>query len=324
MRHVTILAEQLEQALQLPTNGLIGRNLKKYLSRAIHVATPHHSTRQTLFDLFGLSINTGSAPFNMLADGLNPGSTHCIHADPVSLYVDVARVFITRWGAPGLSETDLQALPFKLAEHFESEGLILHTPGPDRWYITGAHEAHIDFPPPEEVMGRDMGEVLPTGADAVFWKTRLNESQMILHRNTVNDQLIALGNPAINSLWFWGGGTLPNNSSGDGAPALCGKSALIRGLACWSGVPIVNKCEDLLETEAFESVCIELSDPAGQPETFLNELDQTISSLLTSLKNGDLETISIRGRSHSFDLDRRDWRAFWRRRTLQKSLSGTS
>src|SRR5439155_20021684 len=37
----------------------------------------------------------------------------------------------------------------------------------------------------------------------------LNESQMVLHSHAVNEAREARGEPAVNSVWFWGGGRAP-------------------------------------------------------------------------------------------------------------------
>ena len=37
----------------------------------------------------------------------------------------------------------------------------------------------------------------------------MNEAQMILHTHPVNAEREARGMPAVNSVWLWGGGTLP-------------------------------------------------------------------------------------------------------------------
>src|SRR5512133_328324 len=54
--------------------------------------------------------------------------------------------------------------------------------------------------------GHDVHDVLPTGADASAWRQTFNEIQMVLHGLPLNEERVDAGSPAINSVWFWGGG----------------------------------------------------------------------------------------------------------------------
>ena len=84
-------------------------------------------------------------------------------------------------------------------------------------------------------MGRRVDPLLPHGPDARRWHGRFNETQMLLHEHPVNQRRESRGEPAINSVWFWGGGRLP-------APAISRRGKiwaddpLLRGLALWSGL----------------------------------------------------------------------------------------
>jgi len=60
-----------------------------------------------------------------------------------------------------------------------------------------------------EVAGKDVQNYLPAGGEALEWHRLFNESQMVLHEHAVNERREARGAPALNSVWFWGGGVLP-------------------------------------------------------------------------------------------------------------------
>jgi hypothetical protein len=82
---------------------------------------------------------------------------------------------------------------------------------PERWYLQLAREARLpEFATPEVALGRDLLEMLPAGAEGARWRALLNEAQVILHNHPVNAQRAARGAVAANSLWFWGGGLLPD------------------------------------------------------------------------------------------------------------------
>ncbi|MPN46698.1 hypothetical protein SDC9_194295 [bioreactor metagenome] len=64
----------------------------------------------------------------------------------------------------------------------------------------------------------------------------LNEVQMFLHGHPVNARRQAEGKPAINSLWLWGGGTLPALQAAAWS-AVSTSNPLATGLALASGIP---------------------------------------------------------------------------------------
>lgn len=323
MRNITVLADNLENLLRTAQPQWRLRRLKKVLSRSVHRRGRKTSVRQALFHLFGLDSGQGSAPFNMLADGLEPGTDFCIHADPVCLYVDIARVFITRWGASGLSADDMTELAAGLKKHFQSEGMQLHSPGTDRWYLSMAGDAQAGFPPPEQALGRDIGELLPAGPNTEFWKTRLNECQMILHRSAVNEQLTSRGEPAVNSLWFWGAGRLPEKPVRTLPLAVQGNDSLLHGLAQWAGVPVVDSLEQLLALSGqTDGLCVYSGSTDNAGEGLL-QLQQFMSPVLDALKLGNIKKFTLLGSQNTFELSRNDWRAFWRHRSFSELAGDT-
>lgn len=59
---------------------------------------------------------------------------------------------------------------------------------------------------PEDVLGRHIEEFLPTGADSGRLRQLISETEMWLFEHEANRARTALKLPAINGLWFWGGG----------------------------------------------------------------------------------------------------------------------
>ena len=59
---------------------------------------------------------------------------------------------------------------------------------------------------PEDVLGRHIEEFLPTGVDSGRLRQLISETDMWLFEHEANRARTALNLPAINGLWFWGGG----------------------------------------------------------------------------------------------------------------------
>jgi len=59
---------------------------------------------------------------------------------------------------------------------------------------------------PEEVLDRHIEEFLPAGEDAARLKQLISETEMWLFEHEANRARAELNLPAVNGLWFWGGG----------------------------------------------------------------------------------------------------------------------
>jgi hypothetical protein len=311
MKKITILVDRLEELLPDSRLGREHRNLARFITRAEHSGQQYESKHSLLMRLFGLDQNQGPAPFNMLGDGLQPGGDYCIHADPVSLYVDLARVFITGWGANALPESSLPELTSGLAEHFRAEGMMLEAPSVKRWYLRLEDPGIAGLQPPGQALGCDIGELLDGAPN--FWKTLLNECQMILHRNPVNEELSNQGQLPANSLWFWGGGRLPERRAA-GLGAVLGDSNLLTGLATWAGVRQLEDINEMLQFDEDSDGLVIVSNQAANKA--LDSLDQLMNRLLVSIKNAELDTLCLLGNRVALQLKLRDWRSVWRRRKL--------
>ena len=64
---------------------------------------------------------------------------------------------------------------------------------------------------PEEALGADLFDHLPEGPEGRRWRALLSEAQVALHQHPLNGVRVAAGKPPVNSLWFWGGGVLPDH-----------------------------------------------------------------------------------------------------------------
>src|SRR3546814_3236594 len=58
-------------------------------------------------------------------------------------------------------------------------------------------------------------DLLPAGNDGRRWRAVLNEAQIVLHNHPVNAERVRSGRMPVNSLWFHGGGRLPDQVACD-------------------------------------------------------------------------------------------------------------
>lgn len=134
-----------------------------------------------------------------------------LRADPAWVRVDINGGRMLACGEMGLTHDEAQALIEPLRTLFGDEGFPISAPTPSRWYLMLPRESKLPaFDPPEDVLGDDLVGHLPAGNEGRRWRRLLNEAQVLLHNHPLNERRIAHGKPPVNSLWFWGGGVLPD------------------------------------------------------------------------------------------------------------------
>lgn len=135
-----------------------------------------------------------------------------------------------------LEARDVAELLPALRPLFGDAGFALDAPTPGRWYLQLPAGARLpDFAEPDQVQGDDLFAHLPEGALGRRWRALLNEAQVVLHNHPWNAVRAERGKPAVNSLWFWGGGVLPDFVRSPHAQVK-GNDLLLRALAQAAGI----------------------------------------------------------------------------------------
>lgn len=136
-----------------------------------------------------------------------------LRADPVYVRPDIngARL-LAHDQAMHLGRDDIEALLPPLRPLFGDTGFTIDAPAPTRWYLRLPREAKLPvFASPGDALGADLFEHLPEGPEGRRWRALLSEAQVVLHNHPHNAARVAAGKPPVNSLWFWGGGILPDH-----------------------------------------------------------------------------------------------------------------
>lgn len=157
-----------------------------------------------------------------------------IIASPVHLLADHATLHFPPQHNVRLSEEESRALMVSCQSHFAPEGWQLEYGDAQTWYLGLAEASAITTTPLADAVGAPLFEALPQGKDAQIWRRWLNEVQMLLHGHAVNQARQTQGEPAINSLWFWGEGRLPALAEKP-YTRVYGGDAYVEGLARLSG-----------------------------------------------------------------------------------------
>lgn len=168
----------------------------------------------------------------VIADGgdATAGEARWMRADPVYLHLAREHLVLVPGAALSLTYGEVDALCEAVNQHFA--GRLTLTPNlrrPDHW-CARVEDAELPFNVPLlEAAGDDVDSHLRAQsdaanpgnpdnaartADAASAHALLNELQMLLHDHPVNEAREARGEPAVNSVWFWGAGPAPTTAQG--------------------------------------------------------------------------------------------------------------
>lgn len=162
----------------------------------------------------------GAWPSAALIEGLRLGPDErqrhqWLRADPVCLQADLSTARLMAWGNLGLSFDEAESLLRPLKPLFGDAGFPIEQREPEAWLLRIPRESRLpDFPHPLDALGGDAFVQLGSGAEARRWRALLAEAQVLLHEHPVNETRRRAGRPPANSLWFWGGGSWPDQVEG--------------------------------------------------------------------------------------------------------------
>ena len=165
-----------------------------------------------------------------------------LRADPALIQPDMAGArLMATGGLLPMREQDVDAFLPALQPLFEDGGVLLDAPHPQRWYLRLPAGTPLPaFSSPEQALGEDPFDHPPRGDAALVrgWRVLANEAQVILHNHPHNARRRAAGLPPVNSLWFHGGGRLPDAVAST-FPTIVSGDPLLRGLARLARVEVL-------------------------------------------------------------------------------------
>lgn len=312
--------------------------IESLLSRAGRQRIPRHSFYSDLCELCALDRPDGSdlpiAPLGRLVDGAERPDGVWMRADPVHLAV--SRDSVRLQDPASLSMTQHDAIIFAAALEglFREYNWKLEVPQPERWYVRLPHKPAVTTHEIDSVAGKDVQPYLPVGPDSSEWMRLTNEVQMLLHACDINNEREQRGVPAVNSLWFWGIGTLPGILSRKWT-RIYSNDPVAQGLAMLSGTEFLDLPENFDEAEnGFESGCDVLLACAtvlsGTNKQDINKWLEALGQLerhwfepiAAALKRKQLDELVVITDGYEFTINRYSFLKFWRRRTSLIDYAG--
>ena len=305
-----------------PSDGLAAAEILIARGRRKRMAPV--SPEAWLFGRFGVERQRDwpVAPYTLLADGGAP-ERHCwIRADPVHLQVGRDSLGLADSTAFEVSRAESEALVETLNRHF-GPAMLFYPVRPARWYVRLAKAPDMQTTPAAAARGIAIDEKLPSGPDAMRFHALMNEAQMLLHEHPVNAGREARGEPALNSIWFWGAGVI---DAAENRPfsTVVADDPLARGLALAAGIParaLPKDAGSVLAALGNEGLALVVADaPRGAriPGHRAALERDWFAPLLAALQSGRIGmlTLHLCGADSMLEVEtvRTDLRYFWRRR----------
>ncbi len=300
--------------------------LEALLDRAVAAPCSRDLTEH-LCARFGLQGGDVDLPLGALTRAAR-GETTCNGAfallSAVHLFVDRDRVYVIPLSSSSVSDAESDDLQQLLREQLATWCDDVQRETTTLWTLALRSQPALQTIDIESAAGRDARDCLPRGADAGKWMTLVNELQMLLHAHPMNVRREQIGQPAINSVWLWGVGSMPQVRQKPFAMVYSDR-VFVRGLAALSGVPNAASPERFTLPEDSSArerpACIALFDafnePADQDWTVVVErLERDwFSPLRAALRVGSLRQATLwLGNGREYAIDARQagrWR--WRR-----------
>ncbi len=252
---------------------------------------------------FGLEGRLAAGALSVLGAGGAPGDAVWARADPVHMQVMRDHVVMAPAAAFPLARGDADTLCQAVNAHFAG-ALELRAIDPSRWCARLESELDVGDEPPLEMAGR---EATQRAGDAL-----LTEIQMLLHSHPVNAAREARGEPAVNSLWFWGAGRLPGRAQGRWK-SVASEEPLALGLA-----RLASATARALPASA--GAWLEQAQQDGRHLVILDPVLEALerdwfAPLAAALRAGRIGMLSLHVPDAGFSVEtvRGDLRRFWRR-----------
>ena len=327
--------ELIVPGLFAEASGARPPGLELLLARGRNQHSESRSLESWLQEAFGVEGRSSAAGvLTLLAHGGEPGE-HCwARADPVHLRLMRERLIVVPSAAFALSQAEADALVDELNRHF-APMLTLRAVEPQRWCARMDTHFAYDAGSPLEAAGRDVDLAMRIGGEAgKRWGKLVNEVQMLLHAHPVNQAREARGEPAVNSLWLWGVGAIPQVGKARWQ-TVSANDPLARGLARLAGArhqPLPESASSWLALTPAEGRHLVVLDALRAPLALghsaeyrecIDALERHwFAPLLAALREGRIGMVTVYVPDNGgavFETIRGDLRRFWRRpRALEK------
>lgn len=274
--------------LALPAESALARLLSKAKVRQLDlplealVCAQHGLAARPDYPIAAIAAN---------ADGLAVGNDYWLRADPVHLLLQRDSFSLSEPAPLQVEREHAESIIASLNQHFRQDGMTFCIGNSGAWYLRLQQAPEIQTTLPSVVLDRNIYQFMPQGAAASVWLSYLNEIQMLLHEHPVNIERESRHQAPVNSVWFSGGGVMPQPSPyASDIDLFVANSPLYHGLAKWSGLAIEPVEQSLAKVLQPENT--RLHARMVLPGQHLSD-DNNFATLWDALKAGKIEYMTL-------------------------------
>ena len=317
------------------------KELENFLAKSRQESHDPVGFEKVLFNLFDVTASADQAypvaPVCYLADADTVSNDNvmgwCLRADPVYLTPDRDELVLSGPEILSLVMSEAEHLATELNVLFKEDGWRLEATTSTRWYLHMSEDPQIITSDLSQARGRSISQYLPGGPEGKQWHRIMNEVQMVLHTSEVNIERQSHGQLPVSSLWFWGGGKLPEFGHSTWSQVWsneilsCGLAKVTR-TPCFSApenaktwLSQVNAPgEHLIVCDGFASFNEGPQQEQNDPDAWCKVLqefeNEWLIPLLEALRNGELDQLTLNpcdGRTFSLTKSRLKYWWRWRK-----------
>ena len=172
-----------------------------------HAQSRKLSYEELICQLFGIK---PSPDFPLASIDYQENQTsYCLYADPVYLSLQRDTFFLEKKLTDDFTQNEIEDLCDALNKAFKSDTqkFVLNHEG--RLFIELTRRPHIKTTSIVHIKPQSIDLFMPQGEEAMAWHAFMNEIQMFLFDHPINHERSKRGALSANSIWFSGGGLLP-------------------------------------------------------------------------------------------------------------------
>jgi len=307
--------------------------LQKWLTRAHREQVDHTNLLQQFCHGLQIESTADELPLAALSHYFYSSEkpAYVLYIDPVHLKPD--RDHLILFGPKSLSLSMLEAKKIRdeLVACYQDLAWKIDCCDANNWVLILDQPPQENFNPLSDVIGKSIGDYLPTGPNRNYWLNINNEIQMLLHNHPTNLEREQQGKLTANSVWFWGGGGLQTLLKKNIEPGqdyrVWSDNSCAAGLATFAAVDvkelpadinIILNAESTFRTEKIyldllnsSSILAESHTQTQQLTSFVKMWISPVMEALASKKIEQLRLYDNRGRC--FTLNYRQLKHWWKR-----------
>ncbi len=131
-----------------------------------------------------------------------------LKVDPVQLIADRDSLILIPAKDLNITSEESKELLEAFNKHFAQDKVQLQYATKDSWYLSIVQEVDIKTTVIDQLYYKPLNDAYPKGNASTYWKSLLNEAQMLFYAHPVNEKRRDKGMPEINSIWVWGEGKI--------------------------------------------------------------------------------------------------------------------